>query len=112
MWYSTHSTGIKQFDDDHQKIDSFLVKFAQTSDPIVEQKLLQDLYSALEIHIKNKKQMAGFEYLPDAEMRDIFLLQGYKRKIAERENGGITKLTLIRDLHQMLADHVFKISKS
>ena len=111
MWHSTHSTGIKQFDDDHQKMDSLLKQFAQTSDPIVEQALLLEMYSALEIHIKNKKQMAEFEYSPDAEMRDILLMQGFKRKIAAIENRGISKLIFIRDLHQMLADHVFKISK-
>lgn len=111
MWYSTHSTGIKQFDDDHQKIDSLLKKIARTSDPESEQEHLNTLCSLLQTHINNKKKTAEFKYLPDDEIHDILFLQEVKRMIFERKKDKFSKLNLIKDLHQMLADHVFKICK-
>lgn len=110
MWHSTHSTGVKQFDDDHQKIDALLRKIAKASNPVIEHELLENMFSALETHINNKKKLTEFEYLPDAKVRDNLLLQRFKDKIAEKQRGRICKLDFIRDLHQMLADHVFTIS--
>lgn len=107
MWYSTHSTGIKQFDEDHLKIDSIIKDVARATEPVTENELLGELYNAVTAHLKNKEGAPNFDYSHEEQLRDSFFLQRLRGKISERENGQLSKLNLIRDLHQMLADHVF-----
>ncbi len=111
IWHSTHSTGIPQLDEDHQHIEEVIKNLSHATNPRAEKALLMDLYCIIIAHIRSKRETPEFDLTPDEEARDAAFLHNIRIKIWERDNAHITQLSLIRDLRQMLSNHVLDNTK-
>ena len=112
MWHSTHSTGIREFDDDHSRIDEAIKNVSHTTNPKEEKRLLMDLYCTIIAHIRSKNELPEYELTSEERERDTNFLKNIRLIIWQRDNAQITQLKLIQDLRQMLADHVLHNNKA
>lgn len=106
MWHTTHSTGLEQFNEDHNRIEEVIKNLSHATNHREEKALLMDLYCIIIAHIRSKSETPGFNLSAEEQARDTAFLHDIRVKIWERDNAHITQLKLIRDLRQMLENHV------
>jgi len=106
MWHATHSTGLEQFKEDHVRIEEVIKNLSHATSHREEKSLLMDLYCIIIAHIRSKSETPGVDITSEEQSRDSAFLHEIRVKIWERDNAHITQLKLIRDLRQMLEDHV------
>jgi len=106
MWHTTQTTGLKQFNEDHARIDEIIKNLSHATNHREEKALLMDLYCIIIAHIRSKSETPELDISPEEQSRDTAFLHDIRIKIWERDNAHITQLKLIRDLRQMLQEHV------
>ncbi len=106
MWHTTHSTGPEPFNEDHVRIEEVIRNLSHATSHREEKSLLMDLYCIIIAHIRSKNEHPDVDISPEERSRDTAFLHEIRIKIWERDNAHITQLKLIRDLRQMLEDHV------
>ena len=106
MWHTTHSTGLEQLNEDHVRIEEVIKNLSHATNQREEKSLLMDLYCIIIRKMNAKTELMGLDLSPGEQTRDNAFLHDIRVKIWERDNAHITQLKLIRDLRQILEDHV------
>lgn len=105
MWHSLYSTGVKEFDHDHEQIDAMLGDISSASTAAEEHRHLMQLYCAIISHIRFKNEFLGAKLSHEQKEHDANFLRSVRENIRQRDRGQITRKELISELRHLLMVH-------